>query len=53
MNDMAMMNTVHRTRKVCELLHTAAAISSLTPATRVDVAAQCSVVCLQGVKVCT
>lgn len=51
MNDMATVNTVYRTKKVCELLHTAVSISTLDAATRVDVASQSSVLCLTGVKV--
>ena len=42
---------VERTKKICNYLHQAAALRSLDPPTRVDVASQAIVLCLQGVKV--
>jgi len=49
--DMVAINTFNRTKQVCELLHEAVSVADIEPATRVDIAARCARMCLDGVKV--
>jgi hypothetical protein len=49
--DMVTINSYNRTKQVCELLQEAASVGSLDPFTRVDVAAKCARLCLDGIKV--
>jgi hypothetical protein len=48
--DMININTFNRTKQVCELLQEAVSVGSLNPTTRVDVAARCARLCLDGVR---
>lgn len=51
--DMVAINTFNRTKQVCDLLQEAVSVGSLDPASRVDVAARCARMCLDGVKAST
>lgn len=48
--DMVASNTFNRMRKFSELLHVAAAVGGLDPATRIDVATRCARSCLHGLR---
>jgi hypothetical protein len=49
--DMISINTFNRMKQVSELLQEAVSVGPLNPTTRVDVAARCARLCLDGVKV--
>ena len=49
--DMLAINTHNRLRRVGELSNMAAAVESLDPVTRIDVAVRCARMCLIGIKV--
>ena len=48
--DLIAINTLERTKRVCELMQQAVSVGSLDAATRAQVAERCARMCLHGIK---